>query len=101
MSSYLTSVEYGVNSNWLLKTFPYYYNLPLLYKKDWVDLRSQILNDYVKGLILPSNPVIEIIDADFLIMRFGNYTIDLQYELPGGIRGSSEEYEFKNNNRFR
>ncbi|UNY99051.1 hypothetical protein MQE36_01575 [Zhouia spongiae] len=101
VAHYLTSVQYNVNQNWLLRNFPYYYNLPLIYKQDWTDLRSQILNDWIDGNVSPSGTALQFLDADYLFMRYGNYTVNMQYILPGGIKGTSHEYEFKNENRFR
>lgn len=101
LSTYLTNLEYEVNETMLRTNFPYRYNLGLLYKQDWIDLQSQIVNDYINGLISNGNPVLDFLDEDYLFMRFGFYKIKLQYVLPGGVDRTSIEYKFKNPNKFR
>ena len=101
LAYYLSSAQNDVNQGWMKSNFPYFYNLPLLYKQDWVDLHSQILNDYVDGLILRGSEAASFLDKDFYFMRYGKYTINMQYILPGGVKGSSYQYDFKNNNKFR
>src|SRR5690606_34752386 len=99
LAYYLSSAQNDVNQDWMKSNFPYFYNLPLLYKQDWVDLQSQILNDYVDGLIPRGSEAASFLDKDFYFMRYGKYTIIMQYILPGGVKGSSYQYDFKNNNK--
>ncbi|MCD9611937.1 hypothetical protein [Tenacibaculum maritimum] len=73
----------------------------LLYKKDWVDLQSQIANDYAKGIIRGENLILNFLDKSYLFMRYGYYKEKLFYTLPGNIKGSNVEYKFKNPNDFR
>src|SRR5690606_36457071 len=101
LAYYLSSAQNDVEHGWMQSNFPYFYNSPLVYKRDWVDLYSQILNDYVKGLIPSGSAAASFLNKDYYFMRYGEYTIDMQYVLPGGFRGSSYQYDFKNNNRFR
>ncbi|WP_335966834.1 hypothetical protein [Galbibacter sp. PAP.153] len=101
LAYYLSSAQNNVEHAWMQTNFPYFYNLPLIYKKDWVDLRSQILNDYVDGLVPKGSSAAAFLDKDFYFMRYGKYTIDMQYVLPGGGKGTGYRYGFKNNNRFR
>lgn len=101
LAYYLSSAQNDVDHGWMKSNFPYFYNLPLTYKQDWVDLRSQILNDYVDGLIPSGSAAASFLGKDFYFMRYGKYTVDMQYVLPGGIKGSSYQYDFKNNNKFR
>lgn len=101
LSSYLSNLEYEVNDQRLRTTFPFYYNLGLVYKEDWMDMQSQIVNDYVDGLISNGSPILNFLDADYLFMRYGFYKIKLSYILPGGRRSTSAVYNFKNPNNFR
>ncbi len=101
LTSYLNNLEHEINDNTLRTTFPFRYNLGLVYKSDWVDLQSQIVNDYVDGLIADNNPVLNFLDENYLFMRYGYYQTELKYMLPGGINGSSANYKFKNPNDFR
>ncbi len=101
LSSYLTNLEYEVNDKTLRTTFPFRYNLGEAYKADWLDMQSQILNDYVDGLIPKGSSLLNFLDDDYLFMRYGFYETKLSYTLPGGIEGSNSTYKFKNPNRFR
>ncbi len=100
-SEYLTNLEYEVNENMLRTTFPFRYNLGLAYKSDWVDMQSQIVNDYVDGHITDDDPVLNFLDRHYLFMRYGFYKTTLSYKLPGNINGTSTTYKFKNPNNFR
>lgn len=101
LSSYINNLEYGVNENMLRTTFPFRYNLGLAYKGDWVDMRSQIVNDQVDGLVPSNSPVLNFLDENYLFMRYGFYNTTLSYKLPGDINGTSTTYKFKNPNNFR
>lgn len=101
MSSYLTSLEYGVDRTWRETTFPYYYDLPYFYKADLVDLKTQVSNDFADGKISNSHPAMSILDAKFYMMRSGKYPIKMQYVLPGGINGTQHTFNYKNPNNFR
>ncbi|WP_422091814.1 hypothetical protein [Tenacibaculum ovolyticum] len=101
LNTYLSNLEYEVNEKMLQTTFPFRYNLGLVYKEDWVDLRSQIVNDYADGLILNGSTILNFLDENYLFMRYGYYKTKLTYTLPGNIKGSSVVYKFKNSNNFR
>jgi len=101
LSTYLSNLEYEVNEKMLRTNFPFRYNLGLVFKADWVDMQSQILNDYVDGLIPKGSSLLNFLDKDYLFMRYGFYKTTLRYKLPGGIDGTSATYKFKNPNRFR
>lgn len=96
LSNYLTSLENNVNLDWKATRFPYRYNLPQIYHTDYVDLRDRIVNDYVNGLININAPELSIMEEDYKLMLYGKYNIKLQYNLPGGIKGSFANYKFKN-----
>lgn len=100
-SYYLMSIENNVNSNWVRTNFPYKYNLPLLYKQDWVDLRNQIVNDYVQQKITTTNPAYPFLEKEFLFMRKGYYPVQMKYTLPGDKKATTFTYKFKNENNFR
>lgn len=101
ISTYLSNLEYEVNESTLRTTFPFRYNLGLAYKEDWVDLRSQIINDQTDGLIPSGNPVLNFLDESYLFMRYGFYNTNISYKLPGDLNGTSTTYKFKNPNNFR
>lgn len=98
---YLVSIEYDVNQNWTKSNFPFKYNLPLIYKQDWVNLKNQIVNDFVSGLIPSTHPSYTFVSKDYQFMRFGFYEIKLKYTLPGNKKVTEDIYRFKNLNNFR
>ncbi|WP_075341848.1 hypothetical protein [Tenacibaculum agarivorans] len=101
IESYLTNLEYDVNTHELETTFPFRYNLGLIYKTDWVDLHSQIVNAHIEGEIKSNNPILNFLDEDYLFMRHGFYETKLIYNLPGGKKGSEALFRYKNPNKFR
>ncbi|WP_437822909.1 hypothetical protein [Tenacibaculum mesophilum] len=101
LNTYISNAEYEVNKNMLETTFPFRYNLGYVYKQDWIDIQSQIVNDYSDGIIDDGNPVLEFLDKNYLFMRYGDYKTELFYTLPSGIKGTSVIYKFKNPNKFR
>lgn len=96
LTYYVTSVEQNVNLGTIATRFPYRYNLPYAYKVDYLDIRDRVFNDYVDGLIASNDRALDILDDEYLFMRKDKYTIKLSYELPGGIKGTSIEYNYKN-----
>ncbi|RKF03601.1 hypothetical protein C8N26_1991 [Tenacibaculum lutimaris] len=101
LNTYVNNVEYEVNKNMLETTFPFRYNLGYVYKQDWIDIESQIVNDYSDGIINNGNLVLEFLDKNYLFMRYGEYKVKLFYTLPSGIKGTNTTYKFKNPNKFR
>ena len=98
---YMTSIENDVNQSWTKGNFPFKYNMPLLYKQDWVDLNNQIINAYVNGDTSVESIAKRFLNSNYLFMRYGNYEIVLKYSLPGEKQSTEFTYKFKNNNKFR
>jgi hypothetical protein len=98
---YMTSIENDVNQSWTKENFPFKYNMPLLYKQDWIDLNNQVVNAYVNGDISVEAIAKRFINSNFLFMRYGNYEIVMKYNLPGDKQAREFTYKFKNNNNFR
>ncbi len=96
LTSYLTSLENNVDLEWRATRFPFRYNLPVEYYIDYLDVRDRVMNDYAAGLIPSNSPFLSIIGEDYKFMRTGKYTIKLQYYLPGGVKGTSANYKYKN-----
>lgn len=101
IDEYVNNLENDVNQGMLETTFPYRYNLGLIYKSDWVDLQAQLVNAHLDGAIKSNNTVLNFLDEDYLFMRYGFYKTRLIYMLPGNLKGSEAIYEFKNPNKFR
>ncbi len=100
-ATYLLNLENNVNNNWNKQVFPFKYNLPLLYKSDWMNFYNQIVNDQVSGIITTSHPAYTLISKNFTFMRFGFYNIEMKYILPGDKQTKNFYYQFKNLNQFR
>ncbi|WP_103068654.1 hypothetical protein [Aquimarina sediminis] len=100
-SDYITSLENDVNRNLIETNFPYRYNLPRIYKEDFVDLRDQVYSDFTQGLINGQHAAMSLTKAQYYFMRYGKYKIKLNYILPGGIKGTEAKIDFKNTLKFR
>ncbi|MFH6950939.1 hypothetical protein ACHRV6_20775 [Flavobacterium sp. FlaQc-51] len=98
---YMTSIENNVNQSWTKGNFPYKYNLPLIYKQDWVDLDNQIINGYVNGDTSIETIAKRFKNSTFQFMRYGNYEIVMKYNLPGDKQANEFTYKYRNNNNFR
>ena len=98
---YMASLEHDTNDEWVKSNFPFKYNLPLTYRKDWANIKNQVVNDYVANVIDSSHPAFYFIDQDFLFMRYGFYEVKLSYKLPGDKKAVDYIYKFKNTNDFR
>ncbi|PXY42864.1 hypothetical protein DMB65_00490 [Flavobacterium cheongpyeongense] len=98
---YMTSIENNVNQSWTKGNFPFKYNMPLLYKQDWIDLDNQIINAYINGDTSVELIAKRFINSNFLFMRYGNYEIVMKYSLPGDKQANEFTYKYKNMNNFR
>lgn len=98
---YMTSIENDVNQSWTKGNFPFKYNMPLLYKQDWIDLNNQVINAYINGDTRVESIAKRFLNSNFLFMRYGNYEIVMKYNLPGDKKSTEYTYRFKNNNNFR
>lgn len=96
IGKYLESLEHNTSISWRKTTFPYRYNLTDMYSIDFSDIYHQVLNDLTNGNIPAGTGFTSILDSEFKMMRYGNYTIRMQYLLPGGIQGSTAVFTFKN-----
>ncbi|MGJ8733413.1 MAG: hypothetical protein ACSHW4_09715, partial [Cellulophaga sp.] len=95
-TNYVTNIAYGINKGWTRTHFPFRYNLPEIYKLDYTATKTNVLNDYVDGIITLTNPNTAILDTEYIFIPKGTYTIKVQYVLPGNKLGSSATMNFKN-----
>ena len=99
-TSYLSSLDNENDLNWRRTRFPYRYDLALLYKLDYVDIKNEVFNDFIDGRV--NNPdMTSIINNDFLTMRKGHYRVKMDYVLPGDKLNSTYEFKFYNPLNFR
>ena len=96
LTNYVTSLENGSDLNWRATRFPFRYNLPDIYYRDYLDIRDRVNNDWIDGKISSSASELSIISDEYKFIPYGKYEIVLQYKLPGGLEGSSSIYTFKN-----
>ncbi|MFH6990491.1 hypothetical protein ACHRVW_22360 [Flavobacterium collinsii] len=99
-AAYITYIGNDTNPSWTRDNFPYKYNMPLLYKEDWIDLKNQIVNAYNNGDTSVELIAKRFIKANFLCMRYGNYEIVMKYNLPGDKQSKEFTYKYRNNNKF-
>ncbi|MDR2065464.1 MAG: hypothetical protein LBP85_07145 [Prevotellaceae bacterium] len=94
MTTYLNQIENGNFTGFVTKRFPYHYNLPQIYKFDFIDLQNQVINAYIGNT---SNPAYQrFIQATYPFITPEDYRINLKYVMPGGIQGTSSAFSYKN-----
>ena len=96
LTHYITALENDTDKNWRRSRFPFRYNLPDIYYRDYLDIRDRVNNDYALGLVSSSSPLISILSNEYKFMLYGRYKVQVQYILPGNIKGSVAEYTYKN-----
>jgi hypothetical protein len=95
MSGYLAEVAQGaVTSSGFKITLPFVYNLPLLYKQDFMDLQYQVVNRYLGTP--EQNKYQRIILGFYPFIRYGKYKVEYQYVLPNGAKGTRAVFEYQN-----
>ena len=95
-SYYLSALENGTHSEWRATRFPFSYNLPYMYFRDFLDVRDRVNNDYAIGMIPSGASELSILSEDYKFMLFGKYRVYIKYILPGNISGTSTIYTYKN-----
>ncbi len=96
IGGYLESIYSKTRINWRKTTFPYRYNLTDLYSTDFSDVLHQVLNGITNSNTPYDSNISSILNSEFKMMRYGEYTIRLQYMLPGGRKGSHAIFTYKN-----
>jgi hypothetical protein len=97
---YRSYLQQQPNSEFVNQRLPFRYNLPLAYKKDFIDLQNQAINRY----LIPTvnwekyNQYQYLINGTFPFIPKGNYKIKLTYSLNEGAFSSTIErvYNVKN-----
>ncbi len=93
-AAYLTEVENGNFYGLARQRFPYIYNLPQIYRQDFTDLQQKIVNQFL-GTARQAD-YNYIINGYYRFIREGNYTIELQYTLPDGTKGTNTRFDYYN-----
>lgn len=94
MGKYLSELESGRKTGFVTQRFPYYYNLPAVYKSDFLDIQNQVINTYLNDTSQPS--LRKFLNASFPFISAGSYRVGLQYVMPGGVKGTTAAFEYKN-----
>jgi hypothetical protein len=93
-TAYLTEVEENNFSGLAKSRFPFIYNLPQLYKEDFVDMQHKIVNRFSGK---PEQAQYNyMITGYYKFIRYGYYKIKLQYIMPDGTKGTEGEFEYFN-----
>lgn len=94
MPSYLAEAGTGEVKSWFKTRLPYLYDLPLIYKLDYLDLQYQVVNKY---LYSDQRQQFEyLINGHFPFIRRGTYKVKYQYVLPDGTRTSNAVFDYRN-----
>jgi hypothetical protein len=94
MNVYLGEIS-NDNFNGYAKTrLPFIYNLPQIYKQDFLDLQNQVVNKFLGTSRQQQYEY--LINGYFPFMRQGNYKVRYQYVLPNGKAASNAIFEYQN-----
>lgn len=95
---YQTNLENDIDDFSLKTRLPFRYNLSKYYSLDFYDLRAKIVNEYVLDPNDHSEKVeyySNIIKSSFpSIKKADDYEVKMQYNLPGGSKGTSINYKY-------
>lgn len=95
-SYYQSYLQTNPSSNLINQRLPYRYNLPLAYKRDYLDIRYQIVNRYMNTPVNWQKYELfkYIIDASFPEIPIGTYKFKITYSL------NNQEFTSTNNKIF-
>jgi predicted enzyme related to lactoylglutathione lyase len=93
---YFNEVLNGSSSNFVNQRFPFIYALPEVYNRDFLELRSKVVNYYInENLSIPAEFNSLVNDA-FPFINGGEYKAVFKYKLPDGSNGSQGIFTFIN-----
>ncbi|MBE6313108.1 MAG: hypothetical protein E7076_08160 [Bacteroidales bacterium] len=72
--------------------FPYRYELPYYYKKDFVELRNKAANNYIDN---ESEAGRKVLNYYFSLIEDGTYKVQLTYRLPDGTNTSNAYFTYR------
>ncbi len=93
ISTYLNKVENSDFTGITGYLFPYTYDLPRYYKADFMDLQSQVINSWLSQ---GGEAYQKFAKATFPFISAEQYRIDLQYVMPGDVKGTKANFEYRN-----
>ena len=96
---YLSYINAGAFNDFMSKIFPYVYELPFYYNKDYYELVTKAVNSFDKGIDM--KPLMPLIESRFPFIRQGDYKTKLLYILPGGKNGTNRQINYTNTLNWR
>ncbi|RAV97749.1 hypothetical protein [Pseudochryseolinea flava] len=93
-TAYLNDAENNQYDGVPRDRFPYIYNLPEVYKQDFIDFQTKVVNKYYDSP--RRREFLDVIEGTFSFIRFGHYKVDFQYVFPDGTTGSHAVFEYYN-----
>jgi hypothetical protein len=91
---YLNFLRNNTYDNLLSKTFPYIYELPAVYYRDYYELRNKAVNFLANGNRIEI--LRKLAESQFLFIRKGKYKSRFYYALPDGKSGSYADVNYEN-----
>lgn len=91
---YLSYISGNTFNDFMTKIFPFVYELPYYYSKDYYELRTKAVNSFDKGIDM--RPLLPLINSHFLFIRQGSNKTTLRYSLPGGKAGTTRQMDYIN-----
>lgn len=96
MPGYLAQAAAGGVTSWFKTRLPYLYDLPFVYKADFIDLQTQAVSRYIN-----TGESSVLLNAAYPFMRYGNYRVKYQYVLPDGTRTTNAMFDYYNSLKIR
>jgi hypothetical protein len=91
---YVTSI--GGGSSFSNQRFPFVYNLPEYYNKDFLELRTKVINHYFSQNQSVPRQFEHLTQRPFPFMNSGSYQVLFKYRLPDGTPGTQGVFTFRN-----
>ena len=92
--TYLTELQNGISNGTAGTSLPFIYNLPMVYKLDFLDLQNQVVNRFLGTSMQGKYEY--LINGYYPFIRQGNYKVQYQYVLPDGTKGSNAIFNYPN-----
>lgn len=99
MPSYLAEAAAGGVTSWYKTRIPYLYDLPFIYKADFIDMQTRAVQQYIRTGDAGAANV--LLNSSFPFMRYGNYKVKYQYVLPDGTKTSNAMFDYYNSLKIR
>lgn len=99
ISWYPTYLQNNPNHSLLNVRFPFRYNLPYYYNKDFKEIQYKLINGYLSNTPNQDFHIEDyhnIINGVFPFIPKGTYKVRVKYMLPGNINGSSAIFKYEN-----